>query len=242
MNTNLKKHKPASSEIKSGLFSKREGAEAVATGIHHLHSSLLGVNDPCWKVTESRLKGSSLNYPWELSNLTNGITLRESNQRSDCYQTIISTTTFGQKSQNRDRLNLILEELLSNAFYHSYKNQNQVDKYDRLKPVTLGSGEEIRIFFRDNSEGLHLVIEDQGGSLSFRDFSSCFSRCFQQTDNHIAFEDKHTGAGLGLFLVFEIVSHMTVQVTKNKKTRISLWLSNTNQYDPDSFSFNFFEE
>ncbi|MFM8268770.1 MAG: hypothetical protein ACKN9V_01165 [Pseudomonadota bacterium] len=240
MSSLLIKKKGGSDEIKSGLFSKQEGAQAIISGVRHIHSSLLGVNDPCWKVTQSRLQNHLIAYPWELSTSADGLILTNSTQRSDCWDRIISSTAFGQESQNRERLKLVTEELLSNSFYHSYKNQKQQDKYDRMSPVQLNRGEEIKVLFKENPSGLHLVIEDQGGSLTFKDFIASFSRCFQQTPTHMSFDQKHAGAGLGLFLVYQTVSHLCISIDPGKQSRLSLWLSNTNQYDPDSFSFNFF--
>lgn len=242
MNKSSKKLSVRPAEIRTGLFSKEEAAQGIISGIQHIHSSSLGSADPCWKVTEARLKGVFANYPWEIADNTNGLILVESGRRNDCFETLCLATQFGQKSQNRERLKIVLEELLSNAFYHSFKNNNKEDKYDRRTSVKLAAGEEIQVFFKENSSGLHLVVQDQGGTLGFNNFISCFRRCFQQTPTHIAFDERHTGAGLGLFLLFESVSHMSISVRPGKKTRISVWISNSNQYDPDSYSFNFFEE
>jgi anti-sigma regulatory factor (Ser/Thr protein kinase) len=241
MNSANKKLSRSVPEIKTGLFSKQEGAEAIISNFRHVHSSLLGKSDPCWKMTESKLKDAVGLYPWEISQL-NEFTLTQSKKRSECVELIASTTQFGSKSQNRERLTLVMEELLSNAFYHAYKIQANHDKYERLSPVTLASGEEIRVSFGENSNGLHLAVEDQGGTLSFEDFKNCFSRCFHRTKTDITFDKKHSGAGLGLYLIYEVTTHLNIFVEQGKKTRFSLWLSNTNQFDPDSFSFNFFGE
>ncbi|NBT58311.1 ATP-binding protein [bacterium] len=228
--------------VKTGLFSKQEGAEVILQGTRHVHSSLLGTSDPCWKITQELILGKSLSYPWEIGIETKPLVLKQSQKRNECFEAIASTTHFGYKTQNRDRLRLILEELLSNSLYHAYKNKKEEDKYDRLSSVTLAPGEEVRVFFGENSGGLHVVVEDHGGSLTFDHFSKCFNRCVHQTKSHIAFDDKHAGAGIGLYLVFELASHLRISVQRGKLTRFSLWLANSNQFDPDSFSFNFFEE
>jgi len=242
MNSSQRKPRRLVDALKTGLFSKQEGAETILTGIRHVHSSILGVNDPCWKHTEASLAGFISCYPWEIAKPEDGIMISQSTKRSDCLELIASSTQFGHKSQNRERLRLVLEELLSNAFYHAYKNKERQDKYDRLLPATLMPGEEIRVSFGENASGLHLVVEDQAGTLAFEDFKKTFTRCFRQTQTHISFDDKHAGAGLGLYMVYEIATHLCVVVEPGKKTRFSIWLSNSNQFDPDSFSFNFFEE
>jgi anti-sigma regulatory factor (Ser/Thr protein kinase) len=228
-------------EMKTGLFSKQEGAEAILSNVRHVHSSILGVNDPCWRTTEANVKNFAHLYPWEFS-LPKELVISQSDKRSECIEFIASTTQFGHKSQNRERLKLVMEELLSNAFYHAYKGQAKKDKYERLSSVKLAPGEEIRIAFDENSNGLYLLVEDKGGTLTFDNFKNCFSRCFQRTRKDVTFEEKHSGAGLGLYLIYEVTTHLSILVVPGKKTRFSLWLSNTNQFDPDSFSFNFFEE
>lgn len=230
-----------SKEIKAGLFSKQEGAEAVIQGTRHIHSSLLGKSDPCWKTTHSLLSGTEQRYPWEIADESEALIFTDSNKRIESLGGLVSSTRFCQKSQNKERVNLIMEELLSNAFYHAYKNELKEDKYDRLKAVSLKRGEEIRIFAGENSQGINLVVEDQGGTLNFLDFSNCFNRCFQKTQTQLTFDDKHAGAGIGLYLVFELASHLHISVKPGVRTRFSLWLSQSNQFDPDSFSFNFFE-
>lgn len=238
--SNTKSRRPVP-EVKTGLFSKQEGAEAIINNVRHVHSSILGLNDPCWKATEASFNGTILPYPWELSS-PKVLLISQSQKRSECIEGLVASTQFGQKSQNRERLKLVTEELLSNSFYHAYKNQSKQDKYERLSNVTLAPGEEVKLSYAENRNGLHLVVEDQGGSLTFEDFRGCFSRCFFRTNKEFAFDEKHSGAGLGLYLIYGVTTHLSIQVEPGKKTRFSVWLAQTNQFDPDSFSFNFFEE
>ena len=133
--------------------------------------------------------------------------------------------------------------MLTNAIYHSYKNSDGSDKYDRREDAQLQSEECVLVRFAENLNGMNLIVEDQGGSLTLNDFQRAFERCYQRKNGReIGIETKHSGAGLGLFMVFELSAHIHVKVEKKKKTCFSVWIPDSQQFDPDTFSFNIFEE
>jgi len=224
----------------TGLFSRKEAALKISAGARHLHSTLLGSNDACVSVTNKLLVGPSISYPWEICSPSEGTLLRKSSERQEIIAKILATTSFGKSSQNRERLKTIAEELLSNSFYHAYKNESGIDKYQRQKPVELEQNETIAVSFAESSNGIHLVIKDKGGSLTFENFASSLKRCYSAPHNGHVMEQKSSGAGLGLFLIFENMTHMSITVEPLENTTVSCWISNNTSFDPDIFSFNFF--
>ena len=69
--------------------------------------------------------------------------------------------------------------------------------------------------------------------------AGAFKRCYGAASHQI--ESKESGAGLGLYMVFESATHMKVVVFPGKTTIVSCWLSDKPVDGSDYFSFNFFE-
>lgn len=229
--------------LKTGLFSKEEASSFIRTGCAHLHSSVLGSQDPTVAISLNRLDGNSKNYPWEIAQTATPHRLTTSTERNGVIEKLVSTSLLAKRSQNRTRLHQVAEELLTNAFYHSYKNSDGSDKYDRREDAHLLSEEYVLVRFAENSNGMNLIVEDQGGSLTLKDFQRAFERCYQRkNEREISIEAKHSGAGLGLFMIFELSAHIHVTVERNNKTCFSVWIPDNQQFDPDTFSFNIFEE
>ncbi|NBX93028.1 MAG: hypothetical protein EB078_00185 [Proteobacteria bacterium] len=236
------KPQPQTDTLCVGLFSKMEAALKISEGIRHLHSTVLGLQDACVVNTQQLQKGVKAQYTWEINSFDKLDYFENSSDRHSIIQNIIETTQFGKTLQNRNRLQCVAEELLTNAFYHAYKSSQGQEKYLRQNPAQLTQPEAIGIGFKENKEGLHLVVEDHGGSLMFANLASCFSRCYAPKGQRELIEQKGSGAGLGLFMIFENVTHLHMRVSPNQRTLISCWLSNMSSFDPDNFSFNFFEE
>jgi len=241
MKTKPQSKKSQPSEIITGLFSKAEAAHLIMDGSRHLHSTLLGSMDPCAQITAQMLQNKPGVYPWDLSSKATLLNLSKSSERLEVWQAICSATHFAQRSLNRDILKQILEELLTNSVFHAYKKLGSSDKYDRLLPAELNQEETVTISFAEQKSGLFLNITDHGGSLRFEHFTSCFARCYPKNKGQIPFDQKHEGAGLGLYMIFELASHISVTVDPGKQTSISIWIPQSEQFDPDHFSFNFFE-
>ena len=242
MKSRLKKNGKSQSEVVTGLFSKAEAADLISKGIRHLHSSILGALDPCAQTTNHLLSSQKKCYSWDLTSASKVLRVTRSSERSNILDTICSTTAFGQRTQNRNSLKQILEELLTNAIYHAYKESGSKDKYHRLISAHLSQDEEVSVRYAENSSGLFLSVEDQGGKLRFDSIASCLKRCYSQTHHLVQIEQKHEGAGLGLYFIFELSTHMSVFVKTDESTRFVLWIASSGQADPDNFSFNFFEE
>ncbi len=95
------------------------------------------------------------------------------------------------------------------------------------------------MFFGWENNGLYLAIHDKGGTLSFQHVQDAFNRCYLG-DQKDKIENKEGGAGLGLYMVFEAVTHLKVNITPGVSTVVSCWLQEKPRHVEESFSFNFF--
>lgn len=231
---------PVQSQIKLGSFTKKDAASFLCQNIAHIHSTPLGEKDPSYQVTLSKLAGNSVLYPWDSNKSSTSLILTESLQQRLVIKKLTTETSFSKTSQNRDRLQLVLTELLSNGFYHAFKNNDGSDKYDRRKKAALSDTEELIFNYQDNPTGFYLSLKDNGGNLRFSDLQKRLMDCYLTGHNPVL-ENKHQGAGIGFFLIFEMATHLSITVNPKNHTTISIWLANQANFSSDLFSFNFFE-
>lgn len=230
------------SDLMVGLFSKSEAAHWISKGIQHFHSSLLLAADPCVQITQRKLAGERLAYPWEKLTENKTQTIGSSIERKSVLHQITASLSFSKRSQNRERLEMVLEELTTNALYHSRKDPQGNDFYSRRQEVILEQGKSISVEYGENREGILISVSDFGGSLRFADVSQRIVRNQNELASEPHFDSKDSGAGLGMKMVFEVSTHIQVYVKVLSFTRVSVWLSRNEHFDPDFFSFNFFKE
>ncbi|MFM8315426.1 MAG: ATP-binding protein, partial [Deltaproteobacteria bacterium] len=193
-----------------GLFSKEEAATLIASGCPHLHSSVLGRKDPLVAVTYDAVSSHTVpSYPWELSEGAFKVPVNSSQTRHRIITEMISQLDVKPSSSLADKLRLLTEELLSNSIFHAYRNSDGSDKYSRKQPVQLLKSETIYLSFQRGQNGLFLSIKDSGVGLSFNNLRSCFERCYNKKDIS-QIETKTGGAGLGLYLAFELSTHVKI--------------------------------
>lgn len=228
------------SDLVCGVLSRHEAGMAIARGARHVHCSPLLEADPCFVITKKILKECKPDrYPWE-AQTTHTINLVKSANKHAIIQKVVSETGVGSKRDLRERVEMVTEELLTNALYHAYRNFDGSPKYRRRDSVILSPREQVRFQFASYQSGIYLSVSDRGGSLCFSDISGSFQRCYVNKENQI--EKKESGAGLGLYMVFEMVTHLKMTVSPDRQSRICCWLSDNRTFDPGTFSFNFFEK
>jgi anti-sigma regulatory factor (Ser/Thr protein kinase) len=220
-----------------GIFTKVEAAKQVADGVRHVHCSELGTKDPIYVATLAAAeKETPPRYLWEPSLKTIEITVTHSVDRHEIFDQLISKSVVEVKRQLREKVGIVLEELLSNALFHAF-HSNGKEKYSRSSDVSLKSNEGVKVRFAATEDGCFLEVSDTGGTLSFESVAESLKRCYQ-SDAQI--QSKESGAGLGIYMVFEIVSHLKIVNEPNKKTIISCWIADRRSENPKSFSFNYF--
>ena len=233
-------HPLKSEAVICGLFSKKEAARHIASGTRHLHCSALGANDPCAKLTQAALQTRTFHpYPWELMTKPSELSIVSSSERYNHIQDVIRIAGLSGKRDLREKLEGILEELVTNAIYHAYRKKDGTTKYARRDSITLADLEKIKVRFYATPEGIFLSVTDRGGSFGFDEVSKSFGRCYGSSLHQI--EAKEGGAGLGIYMSFEAATHLKVVSVPGKETTVSCWLADKSSFDSDLFSFNFYE-
>jgi anti-sigma regulatory factor (Ser/Thr protein kinase) len=230
----------AASQVVCGSYSKKEAAELIARGTRHIHSSPHLDKDICAAITRDSLqKKIVLPYPWENQPGIIEMSLTKSAQRQDTIRDIISRLGVGGKRDLKEKLESLLEELITNSIYHAYQNPDGSSRYARRDSIVLPEAEKIRLSFIATKEGLHLKVSDQGGSFKFNEAAQSFARCYG--GSHQQIQNKEGGAGLGLYMSYEVCTHLKIVSVPGRETSVSCWLADKSAFDPKVFSFNFFE-
>ncbi len=234
-----KKKKTSGALFATGQFSKKEAALKIASGFSHVHSAALGDRDAYARLTAEALKsGQAAVYPWENPPQIETVTVSASAERYQIAAKLINDPLVANRRKVRERLEVVLEELLTNALYHAYLNPTGVEKYPRKLPVTLAPQEKITVKYSISKEGVYLSVSDQGGNLRLSDMAAAFARTYGSESPEI--QGKEGGAGLGIYMVFEATSHYKAICIPGKRCEISVWISDKRSGDLDHFSFNFF--
>jgi anti-sigma regulatory factor (Ser/Thr protein kinase) len=219
-------------------ITKTQAASLIVQGTHHIHSSTNGEKDFGFIATKkSLLENKRATYVWESHEITQ-IQLNSSKERIKTVGTLKKEAEAVLRGSTLDKFSTVIEELISNAFFHSYRNKDGTDKYERNAPVELTPKETISLNYHIGSKGVYISVVDSGGSLTFKDVVSVMQRCYLKKGPEI--QDKRGGAGLGLYMIFELSTHLKIEEDSGKKTTISCWISNDRHQDPNFFSFNFF--
>lgn len=240
---NAKKKKiitPVQAVIRATM-TKREAAELVAAGNLHIHSTPLTDKDPCAKKTQDWLStGKVPTYPWEKPVIAQKIKVTSSSERHTLIHRLVNNPLLIHRREMRERLEITLEELLSNSLYHAYRNKTGVDKYHRKQPVELSKNEQLELLYLPTEEGIYLSLTDFGGNLQYEKVAANLSRCYGGSSVQI--ENKESGAGLGLYIIFDNCTHTKITCTANVRTNISCWISDKTHLQTNVFSFNYFSE
>lgn len=233
-----KEKSPTASALHCGTVSKREAVGLIGGGCQHVHSTPLGDRDPGVKQTTDALQSNTVpSYNWELDAQSTELKLASSVDRQSLIQQILVRAGIEGKRFLREKVESVMEEILTNALYHAYRDAHGKEKYARRSRVTLGSSEILTIRFRASDNGIFLSVSDQAGSLGFDEVAASLFRCYESSTQ---IQTKEGGAGLGTYMIFDAVTHLKFVATSGKSTVVSCWISDQRSYDPENFSFNFF--
>lgn len=238
MSLNEKK-KPLNPSTLCGVFTKKEAASLIMGGCSHLHSTSLGAKDPGFVATQAALHTGKLpTYAWERTPGLIELKVGSSVDRLPLIEQVVLRAGIEGRRSVREKVENVLEELLTNAIYHAYRVASGKEKYSRRAQVTLNSNEVVTLGFHRGENGLFLKVVDQAGSLPFSEVAQSLHRCYE-TDGEI--QQKESGAGLGTYMVFDAVTHLKFERVPGRSTSISCWIADHKSYEAETFSFNFFE-
>jgi hypothetical protein len=229
------------SSVICAILSRGEAAKLLGKGTAHVHSTGLGDRDPLVVKTRAAIDEQKIPvYSWELDKKSNEFLVLSSKERQGVSAQIVEACGLKDKRHIRERVELIVEELLTNAIYHAYLKQDGSEKYNRQGTVVLATKETVKVHCASAEGGTFLSIEDNGGHLDLAKVGSSLMRCYGNSIAQI--EAKESGAGLGIYLVFELATHIKIVCAPGRSTKVSVWISDKNHFDPGVFSFNFFRK
>ena len=232
-------NKPKSADVHSTPSTKREAAFALAGGCRHFHSTALGERDASVKQTHAALaQASTAHYTWEGTAKAGELKLGSSVDRQALIQQVVVRAGIENKRFLKEKVECVLEEMISNALFHAYRDAAGKEKYARRSTVTLGSTEIITVRFEVIDKGIFLSVTDQAGTLVFDEVAGSLKRCYG-SDTQI--QAKEGGAGLGTYMIFDSVTHLKFDVAPGKATTVSCWIADSRSFDPVAFSVNFFQ-
>lgn len=237
-----KKIKEKIPELHAGLLTRVEAAKSVISGTQHVHSSVLGESEPDAVKVDSFLnddQGLVPTFSWECDEELRETLIHSSGERRSVVREILTSEGIAEKKSLYEKLNTVLEELISNSIFHAYNSESNT-RYHRTDSISLGDKEAVKLECKAVEKGVFIRITDTGGALKFSTLQSVFSRCYLKEDAD-QIDTKDQGAGLGLYMVFETVTHLKFVIEPNKKTTVTCFIADRKHFDPDRFSIDFFE-
>ena len=113
----------------------------------------------------------------------------------------------------------VADELISNAVYNAPRNelgQPSYAHYSRDVPVALEINQRPEIRYCCDGVRLGISVTDPFGSLAVETILDYMSKCFRAEQDQI--DEKHGGAGLGLYEVFNWVSSFIINIEPGVRT------------------------
>lgn len=115
----------------------------------------------------------------------------------------------------------VADELFTNAIYNAPIDADGRSRWahmPRKDEVVLAPGEEVVVRFCSDGSRLGISTTDPFGSLTPERLFDYLAKCFRGGVDQI--DDKPGGAGLGLYYIFDAVSHMVVNIASGERTEM----------------------
>jgi hypothetical protein len=120
-----------------------------------------------------------------------------------------------------EALETIAEELITNAFYNApvdAQGRRRFAHLGRREDVVLLPEEAIRVTIASDSDRVAISVKDPFGSLPPATVPGYLSKCMQRGEDQV--DNKQGGAGLGLYFVYQSVSHLAVNIAPGRFTEL----------------------
>jgi hypothetical protein len=196
------------------------------------------------KILRKDIFGLEKYFPWGAQSVE--LTLSSSRRRRDVEELVLDfATRVGVQSRLANQLCTVADELVTNALYDAPVDGDRFRfaSLSRVTEIELTPPEEVQLKLTCDGRRLGISVTDPFGSLTTGKVLDYLGRCFQKGDNQL--ERKAGGAGLGLYYIFESLSHFVVNVARRKRTEVIGLLDIRGSYKDFSArgkSFNLFVE
>jgi len=141
-------------------------------------------------------------------------TIRSSAEAKEVREDILKV--FLKHVENTGELRLVLDEIVTNALYHSPKDKDGQEKYREFSNIQLLDNEFIRISCAIDSEKYGVSITDSQGTLSRH-------TVLYKIDRHIRGEGVLDDSGRGIFMSRIFADRMIINIDPGKKTEIIIF-------------------
>ena len=127
----------------------------------------------------------------------------------------------GAQGRFADLLCNACDELLTNALYNAPVDRLGKPRFahlSRTNAVELDPGEEVTVTLAADAREMGISVLDPFGSLKVPTITQYLAKCLRRGSDLV--DEKEGGAGLGLFYVFEAVSHFVVNLQAGARTEM----------------------
>lgn len=140
-------------------------------------------------------------------------------------QVLASTREFAVEAGAQGRFAELLckacDELITNALYNAPVDSLGKPRFahlSRTQAVLLEAHEAVRVVLATDGRDMGIAVTDPFGSLKVPTITQYLAKCLRRGSDLV--DEKEGGAGLGLFYVFEAVSHFVVNLQVGVRTEM----------------------
>lgn len=172
------------------------------------------------KILQRDIFGLEKYFPWGVQ--PTQLSLTRSRQKNEALRQVQDfATAVGFNTRFANQVAMVADEFITNALYNAPVDDQGNHRYaafSRTQEVNLEPAEAVELKYCSDGDRFGLSISDPFGSLLPELVLQYLSRCLQ-TD-HVTVEAKEGGAGLGLFYVFDGLSHLVVNLAPGRRTEL----------------------
>jgi hypothetical protein len=185
-------------------------------------------------------------YLWPSARVKS-FTLREYSEKTSIIEKLEKDIEAqGLFSSYRRAVATMVDEMMMNACFDAPRTPDGKPKYNALPrshPLVLEPNEAVKIRFGSDPCFIGVSVEDPFGALDFPTLLHHLRRGYHKGDDQINFSEPG-GAGLGLFMIFDLAHFLVVNRQKGKRTELIALISQgrtTKEFKDSGRSLSFFD-
>lgn len=148
--------------------------------------------------------------------------LNSSSQKSEALRSAEAyATEIGVRTRLVTLLCSVADEFITNAIFNAAVDADGKSRYSHLarnQEVVLQDHEAVELKLICDGRRLGISVADPFGSLTRERLLGYLAKCLRKGNDQI--DNKPGGAGLGLYYVFESLSHFVVNISPGKRTEM----------------------